>query len=377
LAAFVRRLGFQASSVFVTDASYHNALAAVRALGQDGFQVTAAEKDDVRSASVLSFWSRYCGRRLRYPDPSFGEERAVQALASHFELHEYTAALPIGLAMTGLFVHHRERLRVPSLLPSRASFDVAADKKQTFALAAELGVPSPRTLPAARWSEIEPPIVFKHRRSGAVVAGTLEQAAAAWELIAAVSDEYLAQEYVPGENGYGYFGFYRDGRERAYFMHSRMLQFPREGGPSVVARSIYDERLRELGRTLLDALGWEGVAMVEFKRSERDGEYYLMEINPKFWGSLDLAIASGCRFPTWIVDALAGGPAPTPGAYRTGVIYQCTVPIGVRTFVRYPEFRRTFLRNLASRSVKSDLQWRDPLPFAVGLCTATASALRR
>lgn len=33
--------------------------------------------------------------------------------------------------------------------------------------------------------------------------------------------------------------------------------------------------------------------MVEFKRSRRDGELYPIEVNHKFWGSLDLSICAG------------------------------------------------------------------------------------
>ena len=37
--------------------------------------------------------------------------------------------------------------------------------------------------------------------------------------------------------------------------------------------------------------------MVEFKKDVRTGEYKLMEINPRIWGSMPLAIVSGVDFP--------------------------------------------------------------------------------
>jgi len=40
--------------------------------------------------------------------------------------------------------------------------------------------------------------------------------------------------------------------------------------------------------------------MIEYKRSKKDGKYYFIEINPKFWGSLELGLSSGVN----IVDAL-------------------------------------------------------------------------
>jgi len=37
--------------------------------------------------------------------------------------------------------------------------------------------------------------------------------------------------------------------------------------------------------------------MVEFRVDARDGTAKLMEVNPRFWGSLQLSILSGADFP--------------------------------------------------------------------------------
>jgi len=68
-------------------------------------------------------------------------------------------------------------------------------------------------------------------------------------------------------------------------------------GPSAFAKVYNDVRLEELGLRLLSRLKWNGVAMVEFKKVIEEGDYRLMEINPRLWGSLDLSIAAGIDFP--------------------------------------------------------------------------------
>ena len=80
-------------------------------------------------------------------------------------------------------------------------------------------------------------------------------------------------------------------------MHRRIRERLVMGGPSTCAESVYDSKLLDYGLRVLKNLKWHGVAMVEFKKDSIDGEFKLMEINPKFWGSLDLAIASGVDFP--------------------------------------------------------------------------------
>lgn len=80
-------------------------------------------------------------------------------------------------------------------------------------------------------------------------------------------------------------------------MHRRVREVPPKGGISCCAESFYDPKLKDYGIRLLDNLGWHGVAMVEFRFDTRDNDYKLMEINPKFWGSLDLALTAGADFP--------------------------------------------------------------------------------
>jgi predicted ATP-grasp superfamily ATP-dependent carboligase len=279
--------------------------------------------------------------------------------------------------MVKLFVKHRSALQVPAMLPSCASFSVAYDKRRTFEHAAKLGIPVPRTAAATEWKELHLPVVFKHPQTGVLFANTPAEVALRVEQVGPALREYVAQEYIPGQNGFGYFGFFQQGRELGYFMHERLMQFPKEGGPSVVARAIYNSRLRQLGRELLESLCWEGPAMVEFKRSDRDGEFYLMEINPKLWGSLDLAIESGCNFPVWIAQTLTTGRVSPPQSYREGTTYQWLIPNGLKCFLRYPEFRWQFLSNLASPAVRTDLRWLDPLPAVAGVLAMIGNLGRR
>ena len=137
--------------------------------------------------------------------------------------------------------------------------------------------------------------------------------------------EYLAsypsliQERVVGP-GVGVFLLFDHGEPVADFAHRRLREKPPSGGASVLCESAaVDPRLREFAVRLLQPISWHGVAMVEFKRDHRTGEPFLMEVNGRFWGSLQLAIDAGLDFPH-LVSELAQGRTPdvaTP--YRIGV----------------------------------------------------------
>jgi biotin carboxylase len=80
-----------------------------------------------------------------------------------------------------------------------------------------------------------------------------------------------------------------------------------------------DKALRSQTERLLGLLGWHGVAMVEYKQDARTGRFYLMEINGRFWGSLQLAIDAGVDFPYLSFQLAAGMDLDLPRAYKVGV----------------------------------------------------------
>ena len=62
---------------------------------------------------------------------------------------------------------------------------------------------------------------------------------------------------------------------------------------------------------------WHGIAMVEFK-VEEDGSAHLIEVNTRFWGSLQLSIDAGVDFP-WLLYQVAIGKQPNSVTqYQTG-----------------------------------------------------------
>ena len=92
----------------------------------------------------------------------------------------------------------------------------------------------------------------------------------------------------------------------AWFAHRRIREKPPSGGVSVLCESVaVDPMLKEYAERLLRAAEYRGVAMVEF-RIGTDGRPYLMEVNARFWGSLQLAIDCGVDFPWLYYQMLMG-----------------------------------------------------------------------
>ena len=127
------------------------------------------------------------------------------------------------------------------------------------------------------------------------------------------------QERIFG-SGLGVFLLAWEGRTLAAFAHRRIREKPPPGGVSVYRESVaVAPELRTYSERLLERYRWRGAAMVEFKEDARTGTPYLMEVNGRFWGSLQLAIDAGVDFPAILVAAALGEPRPAIGAFREGI----------------------------------------------------------
>jgi predicted ATP-grasp superfamily ATP-dependent carboligase len=354
--------------VLVTDGEYKLTLGVVRSLGRRDVHVIAG--GGTRRAEA--FLSRYAAETVVHPSPEEDDERFVAALTEIARRRRADVVLPVGYASTRAVARHRDAFAGVACVAVAdwEAMQVAGSKRATTELAQRLGVPTPRTFASADDVESFPVVVKESLGSGHVRYVNDRR-----ELDALSGDDLVLQEYVPGE-GRGFFCLMDSGVEKAMFMHRRIREFPVTGGASTAAESFYDERLRELGLTLLRDLRWHGVAMAEFKVDARDGSYKLLELNPKFWGSIDLAIAAGVDFP-WLAVQLAVGEALDPVLeYPSGVRFQWVFADLLHAAAR-PSDLPTVIRDLVSPSVRDDVWLRDLKPNLFEALLTAAALVRR
>jgi predicted ATP-grasp superfamily ATP-dependent carboligase len=129
----------------------------------------------------------------------------------------------------------------------------------------------------------------------------------------------LLQQRIVGP-GIGVFLLIWDGQLVASFGHRRIRENPPFGGVSAYRESIVpSELLVSQSRRLLAEFDWRGVAMVEFKVDLATGVPYLMEVNGRFWGSLQLAIDAGVDFPMLLARAALDGDITPAAGGRAGI----------------------------------------------------------
>jgi protein-tyrosine-phosphatase len=212
---------------------------------------------------------------------------------------------------------------------SSDTFESVRDRIKLLKIAREAGVPTPKTKLMSDWGNWSFPCVIKSRYSimeadgralyGGVRFTEPNKPPDYGSIIDTMMHEPIVQEYVQGDE-YGFFALYNNGQLRAKFQHKRLLSFHHTGGASVLRVSVYSKELDELGSKLLRVLNWHGPAMVEFKFDSRDKKFKLMEVNPRFWGSLSLSTDSGVDFPYLYYQIAAKGDCETVLEYKTNVL---------------------------------------------------------
>lgn len=322
-------------TVIVTDGEQRAALAAVRSLGRAGYRciVTCSSRASIAGAS------RFVARTVRVPDALKNPDQFAESVIALSAAERATVVLPISEPALLAILAERSRL-LPAIVPfpSLAAFQALSDKRHLLEEAARLGIRIPEQHVVSDQGEAEAmdldalvyPIVLKPARSVGEFEGARSKLGVTYaadpvelrrriRLLPPAAFPLLLQQRVVGP-GTGIFLLLWNGQVRAEFAHRRLSEKPVTGGVSVYRESVaMDETLKDLSRALLDRFEWSGVAMVEYKRDAQTDVPYLMEVNGRFWGSLQLAIDSGVDFPLLLVScALREKEAPPP-LYRIGV----------------------------------------------------------
>jgi predicted ATP-grasp superfamily ATP-dependent carboligase len=213
----------------------------------------------------------------------------------------------------------------------------AFDKRETVRYAEEAGVQVPITIAPGSLREARAagervgfPCVIKPRFSHAWTgSGFLTDLGCAYASDAAELEEAvvsrrqgdrwpLVQQFVAGQ-GKGVFALCDRGRAIAWFAHERLRDVRPSGSGSSVRRSVpLSPRLQAPAERLLAAMQWQGPAMVEFREVAGE-EPVLMEVNGRFWNSLQLAISAGVDFPALWLAVLLNDPINPPPPYAEGV----------------------------------------------------------
>jgi predicted ATP-grasp superfamily ATP-dependent carboligase len=301
-----------------------SSVVAARALGKRGIPVTGVAFDD-RNPLVHS---KYCTETHIVPAPTGDYPGFLERLAEVAAQPGVLTWVPLNEYGIYTLSEHRDcfdSLSLPVVAPE--TFRQVWDLTDLLSIAADLGIPVPDHALLGEWTDWSQPTVIKSRYSVVDSRDALREPSVEFHppggppdaeaVREAMGHEPLVQRYVDNGTEYGFFAVCADGEPLATFQHRRIRSTNYFGGASAHREAADNPTIEEYGRDLLAEMEWTGPAMVEFRRNDVTGEYKLMEINPRFWGSLALGISAGVDFPWYYYQLAADMDVTAPERYDT------------------------------------------------------------
>jgi len=371
------------ASVLVTDGHFRKTLAVVRSLGFKGIDVTVGERTFLNT----SFFSKYCSRRLVYPSPRQRPDQFIEFLLNEIKKNHYECVFPMEEETLLLLAKYRSEISRYTyfLSPDLEKIEFVRDKGNLMRFAEAHGIPIPKTfqippsgtLPLKEGGEDERYVIKPRISSGSLgivyVKGS-KDLSLSYQSVHQRFPFPIIQEWIPDGGGtYGFSALFDEGSNvKAAFIHKKLRMYPIEGGPSTLGEGVEHPQIMELGLSLLRSLNWVGVGMVEFKVDPRDGIPKLMEVNPRFWGSLQLAIVSGVDFPCLLLKMARRESFEPVLRYELGKRFRWLLLGDILHFLNnpnrfhlHPSFFRFFDPNTSYDIFSKD----DPLPLLGSIAT--------
>jgi len=364
-------------SALVTDGIWRKSLAAVRALANSGVKVGVGE----RTWLAPTLLSRYAGNRYVYPSIEKDPDGFLNWLRLTIKSNRYDVLITPEEETSLLVARHMTELSQHVRIPL-AQYEKLIFTRNKFNLlthAQKIGIICPKTLMSGTsedatrcFKDLSFPLVFKPNvgtgAKGIQYVITKDAFDAQYNTMHRKYEKFIMQEYIPGNDYYGVSVIFNDKNQmRSAFVHKKLRQYPITGGVSTYATSVKFPKLVEITEGLLASIGWYGSANVEFKIDQRDNTPKLMEVNPRLWGSLQLAIASGINVPYLLYQLAVDGDVKPSFEYKTDVKFRWFMHGDFMNFITNATAKRKWnidvFKLFERNSCHATWSWSDPLPF--------------
>jgi D-aspartate ligase len=324
-------------------------------------------------------------QRLACPRPEEAEQGFIDVLLDFGRrCHERTLVVPTGDdAALALSKHRRELEGFYHLpVPDFETASVLVNKKAFYQLLAEMGVPHPTTYYPqspdeikALGREIDYPYILKPASSAdfqrefgrkCFVIRSARELESAVHRLGGSKLEVMVQKIIPGRTVYTFLAYMnRESQPLAVCGWDKLRHYPPGFGNGTLCESVSRPSLEERGIRFLQAIGYCGFAAPEYKLDPADGEYKLLEVNPRTTLANGLAEACGVDIAyAAYLDAM-GCPADPP-APRSGVAWVDDLVdlVSLLANLRRGEVGAADVcKTVRPGKVHSVLAWDDPVPF--------------
>lgn len=362
------------------------ALGIIRSLGRRGIPVYLLHDKHL----CISRFSRYTKQFIKMPDLS-NESEFVEFMIELSTKNKQVRGgilMPTNDAIVKIISKNKEVLeeyyRVPT--PSWDVVKFALNKRLTYLIAKKTKIPIPKTICPDSISDIEKlymnvqyPVILKgvysfdfYKKAGvkAYKANSFNELKKILNDISSLVNpsEIIIQEEIPGNTNlvYSFCSFFKNGEAIGVWTGRKLREHPIGLGTGTFAESIYVPEIIELGSKLLKVIDYYGISEIEFKKDPRDGDFKLIEINPRTWLWIGLATRAGVDLPYMLYRDMIGEDVIPIKHFRENIkwihIYT-DIGVVVKEVLRGKLGIKDYIYSLRCEKELAVFSFDDPIPF--------------
>lgn len=293
------------------------------------------------------FYSKRLSQIEEYANPAEDKNQFFQDLIKICNRHKIDAIFPTGTTATNYLSYFKKDLqnqvKARILVEDYDTFSQLTDKWETYNLCKKIGIPVPKTVLFANKPEtieeikqLSFPIIAKPRISyashGVLFFNTISEFQASIDKLTGFQDPgsdihepYIIQEVIQGSLHDVALCAY-EGKPAMMLSQKRVMTLRDFGGGGIINLTTYEPEMMEYAKGLIRELKWNGPALFDFIKT-KDNQYYLLEINPKIWGTTRLTVEAGMNLPQAMIDLFVLDKAFTEKTeYEKNLLYKWMFP---------------------------------------------------
>jgi len=370
--------------VLVTYSWCRTSYIVLESLAKAGYQVYACDA----SPWTMGRFSRHTSGYDRVSHPFRNPEQFIADIEAVIKKRKIDILLPIHEDSL-IIAQYRRRLPQDLLVicPPYENLARALDKDEIINIATKAGVGVPRKIAPASLQAVSQaaarlgfPLIIKTRKGnsgkGVFKADSAEEAERIFRdtvrrFRLTVANLPILEEYIEGDL-YGSCFLAKEGKLKACFVEKYLRWKESKFGTSVLREPCRRDLLEEYTKKMAEALGWTGIGHFDFIATPDRSQAFLVEMNPRFWGALNLAVQNGYNFPLGLVSMYENGEpiseAFSPKKKQRGSLWVVGEIIAAMAEIRdgkwlapVESLQRIFFPN--KDIYYDDFRWSDPLPL--------------
>ncbi len=370
--------------VVLLRSSRHGGLGITRTLGRMGVPVYNID----RSKTAPGFHSRYSrGRFIWDTETAPARETVVFLGEVASAIGRRAILIPTSDAAAMMVADHAETLDKWFDFPRSAPSLVRAlcSKREMYLLARKYGVPTPNTVsPQSREELIECSKGMKFPVMAKGIFGIELQRKAGKRMFLVhnrrqlldlydthedwFQPNFILQEFIPGGVGACWMfngHFDRNSECVVEFTGRKIRQYPAYGGLTSLGECVRNETVAKLTRDFVKACGYQGPLDIDYQFDDRDGQYKILDINPRVGATFRLFVDSkGMDVVRAMYLEMTSQPvaraAVTEG--RKWLVEDCDLLSGLRSVYDGKLGLRDWLRSFRGVQETGVFAMDDPLP---------------